>query len=139
MGSILFPARLPRQSPAYENPTHWHHRSHRLPYLASAARPPSAPRTGPTPEKGANAIRCYLAAYDYCRLHTIFDHSDVYCAGMSEAVFGETLRQRPGMRDKVVIATKCTVVPPGWRGKGSGHCYDSSKEHILRAATCAAL
>jgi predicted oxidoreductase len=100
-----------------------------------SARLGLSPSDGANTESGANAIRCYLAAYDAG--YTIFDHSDVYCAGMSEAVFGETLRQTPGMRDKVVIATKCTVVPPGWRGKGSGHCYDSSKEHILRACDLA--
>src|ERR1700724_3824704 len=47
---------------------------------------------------------------------TLFDHANLYAFGKSEAVFGEVLKRSPGLRDKIVIQTKCgQSFPDGWR------------------------
>ena len=53
-----------------------------------------------------------------------FDHADIYGGGRCEEIFGEWLAERPSMRDKIFIQTKCGI------RKG---CYDFSKKHILEA------
>lgn len=53
-----------------------------------------------------------------------FDHADIYGKGKSEEVFADALRMHPGLREKIVIQTKC--------GIRSGY-YDFSKEHILQS------
>ena len=53
-----------------------------------------------------------------------FDHADIYGGGECESLFGEWLASHPGIRNKLVIQTKC--------GIRSG-CYDFSKAHILSA------
>lgn len=60
---------------------------------------------------------------------TMFDHADIYARGQAEAVFGEMLRRRPQLRDRIVIQSKC-----GYRVEpGSPKMYDFSRDHILRA------
>lgn len=54
-----------------------------------------------------------------------FDHADIYGGGQSEQVFGEVLQRNPGLREKMIIQTKCAIVP--------GQRYDFSKEHILNS------
>ncbi|HOJ47872.1 MAG TPA: aldo/keto reductase [Bacillota bacterium] len=53
-----------------------------------------------------------------------FDHADIYGQGMSEEVFGRAVAKTPGLREKIIIQTKC--------GIRQGY-YDFSKEHILNA------
>lgn len=53
-----------------------------------------------------------------------FDHADIYGGGRCEEVFGDFLAANPGMREKMLIQTKCGIR----RGM-----YDFSKEHILEA------
>ena len=52
-----------------------------------------------------------------------FDHADIYGGGKCEEVFGAALKRNPGIRDKIYIQTKCSIVP--------GSMYDFSKEHII--------
>ena len=53
------------------------------------------------------------------------DHADMYAWGKnSEEMFGELLKEKPSLRDQMVIQTKCGIC--------SGY-YDSSKEHILES------
>lgn len=40
---------------------------------------------------------------------TTFDHADIYRHGKSEAVFGEVLSRTPGLRERVVVQTKCGI------------------------------
>lgn len=54
-----------------------------------------------------------------------FDHADIYGAGKSEEIFGQVLKKNPGLRDKMIIQTKCGIVP--------GKMYDFSKEHIIKS------
>ncbi|MFA5542524.1 MAG: aldo/keto reductase [Bacilli bacterium] len=53
-----------------------------------------------------------------------FDHADIYGGTKSESLFGEVLAKNPGLREKIIIQTKCGI------RKGF---YDSSKEHILKS------
>ena len=53
-----------------------------------------------------------------------FDHADIYGGGECESLFGEWLASHPGIRNRIVIQTKCGIRPG---------CYDFSKEHILSA------
>ncbi|MBR3873924.1 MAG: aldo/keto reductase [Clostridia bacterium] len=54
-----------------------------------------------------------------------FDHADIYGGGESEEIFGRVLKNNPGLREKIVLQSKCGIC------KGY---YDASKEHILEAA-----
>lgn len=54
-----------------------------------------------------------------------FDHADIYGKDSAcEVRFGEFLRRHPGIREKMLIQTKCGIRP----GR-----FDFSKEHILRS------
>jgi predicted oxidoreductase len=64
--------------------------------------------------------------------YTLFDHADIYCHGRSETAFGEVLRENPGLRKKMVIATKCGIrfqdEPPG-----APQRYDFTADYIIRS------
>ena len=53
-----------------------------------------------------------------------FDHADIYGGGKSEELFGEVLKRNPGLREKIIIQSKC--------GIRKGY-YDMSKEHIINS------
>jgi predicted oxidoreductase len=53
-----------------------------------------------------------------------FDHADVYGGGKSEEKFAAALNMNPGLREKMILQTKCGI------RRGS---FDFSKEHILEA------
>ncbi|MGW8953315.1 aldo/keto reductase [Streptomyces sp. NPDC055709] len=40
---------------------------------------------------------------------TTFDHADIYRHGKAEAVFGEVLARTPGLRERIVLQTKCGI------------------------------
>lgn len=53
-----------------------------------------------------------------------FDHADIYSDGKSEEVFAQAIDQSPGIREKIILQTKC--------GIRKGY-FDFSKEHILES------
>jgi len=56
----------------------------------------------------------------------LFDHADIYGGdGAAESLFGGVLRAAPHLREAMVLATKCGIVP--------GVPYDSSRAHIVAA------
>jgi predicted oxidoreductase len=61
---------------------------------------------------------------------SMFDHADIYTMGKSETIFGSILKRRPGLRERIVIQSKCGIrfaegaVPTR---------FDFSKAHILAA------
>jgi predicted oxidoreductase len=79
-------------------------------------------------EAGKAAI---IAAYEAG--YTLFDHADIYCRGACEEIHGEVLREVSGMRDAILIATKCGIRFPGEPNPDSPHRYDFSKAHILES------
>jgi predicted oxidoreductase len=54
-----------------------------------------------------------------------FDHADIYGGGKSEEVFADAINMNSTIREKMIIQTKCAIVP--------GVMYDFSKEHILNS------
>ena len=57
----------------------------------------------------------------------LFDHADIYGGdGAAERLFGEVLSEAPELRDHMLIATKCGIIP--------GIPYNSSEEHIVASA-----
>src|SRR5690606_29569163 len=53
-----------------------------------------------------------------------FDHADIYGGGQSEAKFAEALEMKSGLREKMLLQSKCGIRQGFW---------DFSKEHILEA------
>jgi predicted oxidoreductase len=66
-----------------------------------------------------------------------FDHANIYARGRAEEVFGRVLAARPGLREKIVIQSKCGIRwaddPPGTPQR-----FDFSYDNIL-ASTDASL
>lgn len=58
-----------------------------------------------------------------------FDHADVYGFGASEEYFGKILKNAPGLRDKIFIQSKCTLI----RDEEKTLYLDTSREHIIRS------
>jgi predicted oxidoreductase len=85
-----------------------------------------------TPEKMATAVKSHIAAYEAG--YTLFDTADIYCRGQSEVALGKTLREVSGMRDRILIATKCGIRFAGDPRHDSPHRYDFSADHILWSA-----
>ena len=54
-----------------------------------------------------------------------FDHADIYGGGKSEEIFAEAININSDIREKIIIQTKCSIVP--------GIMYDYSKEHIINS------
>ena len=54
-----------------------------------------------------------------------FDHADIYGGGECEQVFGEAAARLQLPREKLVLQSKCGIVP--------GVMFDFSKQHILKA------
>ena len=60
-----------------------------------------------------------------------FDTADIYCRGVCESILGEALRDAPGLRDRLIITTKCGVRFAGDPRPDSPARYDFSAAHIL--------
>ncbi|MGH2628933.1 MAG: aldo/keto reductase [Anaerolineales bacterium] len=78
----------------------------------------------------ANAARVVLTAFE--QGITLFDHADIYTRGKSETVFGEILKHNPGLREKIVVQSKCGIRFEDQPRDGDPGRYDFSYEHILR-------
>ena len=53
----------------------------------------------------AVGIAAVRAAYEAG--YTLFDNADIYGRGECERIFGKAMRDTPGMRERIVLATKC--------------------------------
>jgi predicted oxidoreductase len=84
-----------------------------------------------TPDREAEGRRALVAAYEAG--YTLFDHADIYCRGVCESVHGQVLRDVRGMRESILIATKCGIRFAGEPHADSPHRYDFSAEHIQRS------
>jgi predicted oxidoreductase len=62
-----------------------------------------------------------------------YDHANIYGAGRSEEVFGRILKERPGLRDRLILQSKVGI---RWvdNPKGTPQRFDFSRSHILEAA-----
>jgi len=82
-----------------------------------------------TEERVRAGVRSHIAAYEAG--YTLFDTADIYCRGECEKVLGRTLREVRGMRERILVATKCGIRFPGDPEPVSPHRFDFSAEHIL--------
>lgn len=70
-------------------------------------------------EEGAMSFLDFLLESGVCW----FDHADIYGGGSCEEIFGRWLASRRVPREKLIIQSKCGIVP--------GVCYNASREHIV--------
>lgn len=87
-----------------------------------------------SPEQEAAGRAAVLTAFEAGYTH--FDHADIYGNGVCEEIFGRVLRDVPGLRERILIGSKCAI---RWKGdpvESAPHRYDFSKQHIL--ASCEA-
>jgi predicted oxidoreductase len=87
--------------------------------------------TAVTAEGLAQGRDAVFAAYDAG--YTLFDHADIYCDGVAETTFGQVLKKVPGMRERIVIATKCGIRKAGEPNIKAPCRYDFSAEYIIRS------
>ncbi len=52
----------------------------------------------------------------------MFDHADIYARGRAEQAFGKVLQERPELRERMIIQSKCGI---------RQNSFDFSKDHIL--------
>ena len=65
--------------------------------------------------------------------YRLFDHADIYCAGVCESIFAEAMKEVPGMRKEIIIATKCGIRFGGDPSPDSPGRYDFSAGHIIKS------
>ncbi len=80
---------------------------------------------------GTAAVRAaYEAGY------TLFDNADIYGGGKAEEILGQSLREIPGMRECVLVVTKCGVRRAGEPQPDAPQRWDFSGEYIVRSCEC---
>jgi len=58
-----------------------------------------------------------------------FDHADIYTRGKAETVFGKILKDRPGLRETLILQSKCGIILDN--GPLEPQRYDFSYQHII--------
>lgn len=77
-------------------------------------------------EQGKRAIHAAIdAGYNH------FDHADIYGGGECESLFGEVLKESPGLRDQMVITSKCGIRFADDPEPGNPARYDFSYQYIV--------
>lgn len=60
----------------------------------------------------------------------MFDHADIYTVGKAERVFGRVLSNQPGLREKIILQSKCGI---RFEDEHGPHRFDFSEQHILNS------
>jgi len=76
-------------------------------------------------DQGKRAVRAAIEAG-----YTHFDHADVYGDGASEVLFAEVLQEMPGVREELVITSKCGIRTADRPDAGDPKRYDFSRKYI---------
>ena len=84
-----------------------------------------------TSESLAAGKRAVRTAYETG--YTVFDLADIYCQGRCEELFGEAVHEVGGMRERVIVATKCGIRRAGNPTAAAPQRWDFSGEYIVRA------
>ncbi|HWY75543.1 MAG TPA: aldo/keto reductase [Verrucomicrobiae bacterium] len=84
-----------------------------------------------TPENESRGRKAVITAFESG--YTLFDNADIYCHGVTERIFGDVLKQVAGMRERVIVATKCGIRFAGDPDPDAPARYDFSASHILRS------
>lgn len=79
-----------------------------------------------------NAIAAIRTALD--EGINFFDHADIYARGKSEEVFSNIWQEVPGLRDKIILQSKCGIRFLNDPVEGYPQRYDFSYEHIVSSA-----
>ncbi len=65
---------------------------------------------------------------------TTFDHADIYGDHGNEAIFGNVLRKKPALRNKMELVTKCGIkLVSSKRPSTKVKHYDTSRTHIIES------
>lgn len=64
---------------------------------------------------------------------THFDHADIYGDYSCEQLFGQALKLRPEIRDKIYLTSKCGIKLPSAKFPGQTHIYDTDFKQIITA------
>jgi predicted oxidoreductase len=73
--------------------------------------------------------RAVTAAYEAG--YTLFDNADVYGGGEAEKILGAVLKEIAGMRERILLLTKCGVRHGGHPRPDAPNRWDFSYEHIV--------
>lgn len=81
---------------------------------------------------GQGEIREAETAIDAALAHGIsmFDHANIYTMGKAEQVFGEVLKNRPALREQIILQSKCGI---RFSDESAPGRFDFSKGHILES------
>lgn len=60
----------------------------------------------------------------------MFDHADIYTRGKAERVFSQALKERPSLRESIILQSKCGI---RMAEEGEPARFDFSETHILRS------
>jgi predicted oxidoreductase len=88
-----------------------------------AGSPPSS-----SPETHAQGKRAVVAAYESG--YTLFDNADIYGKGEAERILGAAIRDVAGMRERVIVTTKCGVQHAGDPAPDSPHRWNFAGDYI---------
>jgi predicted oxidoreductase len=80
-------------------------------------------------DKEAAGRAAVIAAYEAG--YTLFDLADIHGDGACERLFGQVLQAIPGMRQRIVLATKCGIRRKGIPHSDSPYRYDVSASHLV--------
>lgn len=83
---------------------------------------------GVSEQTGLRAVRAAIDAG-----YTLFDHADIYSGGASELLFARVLRESPGLREQIAIASKCGIRDAGDPDRDSPKRYDFSRRYIIES------
>jgi predicted oxidoreductase len=64
---------------------------------------------------------------------TLFDLADIYGGGRCEEIFGAALKESPGLRDRIVVASKCGIRMAGPPPSGAPYRYDFRARYIVES------
>lgn len=82
-------------------------------------------------EAEASGQAALVAAYESG--YTLFDGADIYGGGQAEEILGKTLRAVSGMRERIVITSKCGVRHAGLPMPDAPGRYDFAPDYIVQA------
>jgi len=77
----------------------------------------------------ASGRAALMAAYEAG--YTMFDGADIYGGGRAEEILGQTLCEVSGMRERILITSKCGVRHAGTPNPDSPQRWDFSPEYIV--------
>ena len=84
-----------------------------------------------SPEARQKGMKAIEAAIDCGYNH--FDHADIYAGGGSESLFGEFLKASPGLRQDLIITSKCGIRFAGQPQPDDPQRYDFSYQYIVNS------